>query len=230
MIGTRKVLALITARGGSKGIPGKNIADLAGKPLIAWTIEAAKACPGIDAVVLSTDDPAIASVAARFGCEVPFMRPAALATDEASSMDVVYHALGQLPGFDVLVLLQPTSPLRASADIAACLDLLENAPAVVSVRPAEDHPYLTYQINDGGTLAPFAKPATGQSLRRQDLPGAWCLNGAIYAADIEWLKRQGGFTSSETVAYQMPSERSIDIDTPADLRLAGDLLQHSHKH
>lgn len=230
MIGTRKVLALIPARGGSKGIPGKNIADLAGKPLIAWTIEAAKGCPGIDAIVLSTDDPAIASVAARFGCAVPFMRPPELATDESSSMDVVYHALEQLPGFDVVVLLQPTSPLRASADIEMCLNLLKNAPAVVSMRPSQDHPYLTYQINDGGTLTPFVQPVPGKSLRRQDLPGAWCLNGAIYAADIDWLKEQGGFISSETAAYQMPSERSIDIDTPADLRLAGELLQLSHKH
>lgn len=230
MIGTRKVLALIPARGGSKGIPGKNIADLAGKPLIAWTIEAAQACAGVDAIVLSSDDPAIAEVAARFGCTVPFMRPPALATDEASSMDVVYHALAQLPEFDVVLLLQPTSPLRTAADIEACLDLLKDAPAVVSVRPSEDHPYLTFEINDGGTMKPYAKPSAGQSLRRQDLPGAWCLNGAIYAADAAWLKNQRSFVSSETIAYQMPSERSIDIDTPADLRLAGELLRLSHKH
>lgn len=230
MIGTRKVLALIPARGGSKGIPGKNIADLAGKPLIAWTIEAAKACPGIDSIVLSTDDPAIASVAARFGCEVPFMRPPELATDVSSSMDVVYHSLERLPGFDVVLLLQPTSPLRTSTDIEACLDLLKNAPAVVSVRPSEDHPFLTYEISVGGTLAPYARPSTGQSLRRQDLPGAWCLNGAIYAADTEWLKSHRGFISSETVAYQMPSERSIDIDALADLRLADELIRLSHKH
>jgi CMP-N,N'-diacetyllegionaminic acid synthase len=230
MIGTRKVLALIPARGGSKGIPGKNIADLAGKPLIAWTIEAARACPSVDSIVLSTDDLAIAEVAARFGCQVPFMRPPELATDEASSMDVVYHALEQLPDFDVVLLLQPTSPLRTSADIEACLVRLKDAPAVVSVRPSEDHPYLTFEINDGGNLTPYAKPSTGQSLRRQDLPSAWCLNGAIYAADVGWLKSQRSFISSETIACQMPSERSIDIDNPADLRLADELLRLSHKH
>ncbi|MBC3932351.1 acylneuraminate cytidylyltransferase family protein [Undibacterium curvum] len=230
MIGTRKVLALIPARGGSKGIPGKNIVDLAGKPLISWTIEAAKACPRIDTIVLSSDDPTIAEVAARFGCTVPFTRPQELATDESSSMDVVYHALEQLPDFDVVVLLQPTSPLRTAADIEACLNLMQSAPAVVSVRPSEDHPYLTFEINDEGTLAPYAKPSADQSLRRQDLPGAWCLNGAIYAADTKWLREQRSFISPGTVAYQMPSERSIDIDTPADLRLAGQLLQLLHKN
>lgn len=230
MIGTRKVLALIPARGGSKGIPGKNIADLAGKPLIAWTIEAAQACSGVDLVVLSSDEHAIAEVAARFGCAVPFVRPPELATDEASSMDVVYHALEQLPGFDVVLLLQPTSPLRTAADIEACLDLLRGAPAVVSVRPSEDHPYLTFAINDVGIMTPYAKPSVSQSLRRQDLPGAWCLNGAIYAADVEWLKSQRSFFSSETIAYKMPAERSIDIDTPADLRLADEILRLSNKH
>jgi len=229
MIGKRKVLALIPARGGSKGIPGKNIVDLAGKPLIAWTIEAAKACPSIDAVVLSTDDPAIADVAARYGCEVPFLRPPELATDESSSLDVVFHALEQLPEFEVVLLLQPTSPLRTSSDIEICLNMLKEAPSVVSVRPSEDHPYLTFGINDGGTLTPFAKPTIGQSLRRQDLPGAWCLNGALYAADAGWLKSQRSFISSDTLAYQMPLERSLDIDTPAELRLADEALRLAQK-
>lgn len=230
MIGARKVLALIPARGGSKGIPGKNIANLAGKPLIAWTIEAAQACSGIDSIVLSSDEHAIAEVAVRFGCTVPFMRPPALATDEASSMDVVYHALEQLPEFDVILLLQPTSPLRTASDIEACLDLLMGAPAVVSVRPSEDHPYLTFEINESGILTPYAKPSAGQSLRRQDLPSAWCLNGAIYAAEVEWLKSQRSFVSFDTIAYQMPTERSLDIDTPADLRLADAILRLSNKH
>ena len=230
MIGARKVLALIPARGGSKGIPGKNIADVGGKPLIVWTIEAALACSSVDSVVLSSDERAIAEVASRFGCAVPFMRPAALATDEASSMDVVFHTLEQLPEFDVVLLLQPTSPLRTAADIEACLDLLKASPAVVSVRPSEDHPYLTFAINDIGTMTPYVKPAAGQSLRRQDLPGAWCLNGAIYAADVEWLKSKGSFVSSETIAYQMPTERSLDIDRPADLRLADEILRLPNNH
>ena len=230
MIDERKVLALIPARGGSKGIPGKNISNLADKPLIAWTIEAAKTCPRIDSIVLSTDDFDIAEVAVRLGCNVPFMRPPDLAADESSSIDVIFHALEQLPEFDVVLLLQPTSPMRTGADIEACLDLLIDAPAVVSVRPSEDHPYLIFEITDGGTLKPYSTPSSGQSLRRQDLPSAWCLNGAIYAADTGWLKRHRSFVSSETIAYQMPLERSIDIDTPADLRLADELLRLLHKH
>lgn len=225
MIGGRKVLALIPARGGSKGIPGKNITPLAGKPLIAWTIEAARASAHVDEVVLTTDDDGIAKVGLRFGASVPFMRPQALATDEASTMDVVFDALDRLPGFDVVVLLQPTSPLRTSADIDACLALLDDVPACVSVRPAIDHPYLTFGLHEQKVLTAYAAPPAGQSLRRQDLPGAWCLNGAVYAADIPWLRAHRSFISGFTVAYPMPAERSIDIDTPTDLRTAEDLLR-----
>lgn len=225
MIGDRRVLALVPARGGSKGIPGKNIAALAGKPLIAWTIDAARASTHVDDVVLSTDDNAIADVGRRCGATVPFMRPAALATDEASTMDAVFDALDRLPDYDVVVLLQPTSPLRTAADIDAALALLKGAPSSVSVRPAQDHPYLTFRIDGQHQLAAFAEVPQGQSLRRQDLPSAWCLNGAVYAADIAWLRAHRSFISPQTVAYPMPAERSIDIDTPADLRAAEHLLR-----
>jgi N-acylneuraminate cytidylyltransferase len=225
VIGGRRVLALIPARGGSKGIPGKNIASLAGKPLIAWTIEVARASAHVDDVVLTTDDHAIAEVGRRYGASVPFMRPHALATDEASTMDAVFDALDRLPGFDVVVLLQPTSPLRSTADIDACLALLDGAPACVSVRPATDHPYLTFRVDSKGVLSPYAEPNASQSLRRQDLPAAWCLNGAVYVADIQWLRAHRSFISALTVAYPMAAERSIDIDTPADLRTAGDMLR-----
>lgn len=225
MIGDRRVLALIPARGGSKGIPGKNIIGLAGKPLIAWTIDAARASAHVDEVVLSTDDEAIAEVGRRCGAALPFMRPAALATDEASTMDAVFDALDRLPGYDVVVLLQPTSPLRTTADIDAALARLDHAPSCVSVRPAQDHPYLTFRIDDRHQLAPFAEVPQGQSLRRQDLPGAWCLNGAVYAADIPWLRVHRSFISTQTVAYPMPAGRSIDIDMPADLRAAEELLR-----
>lgn len=225
MIGDRRVLALIPARGGSKGIPGKNIIGLAGKPLIAWTIDAARASAHVDEVVLSTDDEAIAEVGRRCGAALPFMRPAALATDEASTMDAVFDALDRLPGYDVVVLLQPTSPLRTTADIDAALARLDHAPSCVSVRPAQDHPYVTFRIDDRHQLAPFAEVPQGQSLRRQDLPGAWCLNGAVYAADIPWLRAHRSFISTQTVAYPMPAGRSIDIDMPADLRAAEELLR-----
>ena len=227
MIGERRVLALIPARGGSKGIPGKNIVELAGKPLIAWTIDAARASRHIDDVVLTTDDEAIAQVGRRFGASVPFMRPAALATDEASTMDVVFDALDRLPSFDIVVVLQPTSPMRTTADIDAALAMLSSAPSCVSLRPALDHPYLTFRIDDHEALMPFAAAAEGQSLRRQDLPDAWCLNGAVYAAEIAWLRTHRSFISAQTVAYRMPAGRSIDIDTPADLRVAEALMDPS---
>lgn len=230
MIGDRKVLALIPARGGSKGIPGKNIAPLAGKPLLGWTIEAALACAGIDEIVLSTDDEAIANTGRSMGASVPFIRSASLASDEASTMDAVFDALDRLPGFDVVVLLQPTSPLRTAADIDSCLALLDAAPACVSVCPASSHPYLTFRVDDQHRLAPFASTPEGQSLRRQDLPGAWCLNGAVYAADIPWLRVQRSFISIRTVAHAMPAERSIDIDTPADLCVAEDILRNFPKN
>lgn len=219
MIDGLSVLALIAARGGSKGVPGKNIMDIGGRPLIQWTIDAARASRHVDRVVLSSDDPAIIDVARAGGCEAPFRRDAALAGDASSSIDVVLDALQRLPGHDIVVLLQPTSPLRSAGDIDQALELLARtgAPACVSVRPAQEHPYWTFRLDDGGRLAPFAEPAGALPLRRQDLPAAWCLNGAVYAARVDWIQRERSFLSAQTVAFAMPEERSLDIDTPADV-------------
>jgi len=226
MIEDLKVLALIPARGGSKGIPQKNIISLAGKPLIAWTIEAAKRSQYIDRLVLSSDCSNIQAVAREYGCGVPFNRPAELATDEASTMDVVLDTLKRITGYDILVLLQTTSPLRLAADIDGCLEALieSKAPACVSVRAALDHPYLSYRITGNGKISPYAVPTSGGSLRRQDLPPAWCLNGAVYVAHAQWLCQSGSFICAETQSYCMPTERSIDIDTPSDLMLAENIL------
>ncbi|MCE4538175.1 acylneuraminate cytidylyltransferase family protein [Pelomonas sp. P7] len=222
MIDGLSVLALVPARGGSKGIPGKNIVSLGGRPMIAWTIEAARDSRYVDRVVLSSDDATIMKVAADYGCEVPFERPDRLATDEASTMDVVFDALDRLPAYDLVVLLQPTSPLREGADIDASLErlLASGAPSCVSLRRAREHPYLTYRLADDGAMVAYAQPSQDQSLRRQDLPAAWCLNGAVYAAHTDWLRKHRSFVSPETVGYPMPESRSIDIDTPADLNAA----------
>lgn len=219
MIAGSRVLAVIPARGGSKGIPGKNIVPVDGRPLITWTINAARASRYIDRLILSSDDEAIMAVARDAGCDVPFVRASELSTDEASSIDVVIDALERTPGFDIVLLLQPTSPLRSAEDIDACLLEMthRNAPACVSLRPAEDHPYLTFGMDGGGALTRFAEPSPGQSLRRQDLPSAWCLNGAVYAAHVPWLCEHRSFIATATLGVPMPSERSIDIDTPADL-------------
>lgn len=216
MIDGRRVLALIPARGGSKGLPGKNVALVDGRPLIDYTIAAARASAYVDRVVLSSDDPEIIDVARACGCDVPFQRPPELATDAAPTMDVVSHALDQLPGFDIVVLLQPTSPARTTADIDGTLQQLtrRQAPACVSVCPVEESPYWMYRIDADQHLEPLLERST---TRRQDLPAVWILNGAVYAAQTPWLKAHGSFLAEGTVAYQMPRERSIDIDTAADL-------------
>ena len=217
MIGTRKVLALIPARGGSKGLPGKNILPVNGRPLIAWSIAAARDSRFVDRIVMSSDDDAIMAAAAACGCEVPFRRPAELATDSASTIDVVLHALDALPGHDVVIVLQPTSPLRTATDIdAACQKFhASGAPTCVSISRVEQTPYWMYRLGDNDVLVPVLEAPPGVT-RRQDLPPVYVLNGAIYIADVGWLRRSRSFVTADTVACVMPPERSIDIDTAAD--------------
>lgn len=218
MIGDARVLAVIPARGGSKGLPRKNLAPFLGRPLIAWTIEAAQGSMLIDRTILSSDDAEIIAVSRGLGCEAPFVRPAELAGDDATSLDVVLDALDRTPGYDVVVLLQPTSPLRTAADIDAVLALLKDADSAVSATDAADHPFLVYRPDADGRLTPYAEAGEGVSLRRQDLPPAWSLNGAVYAVRVDWLKRERAFVKpGVTRAWPMPADRSADIDTLADL-------------
>lgn len=222
-----KTMGLIPARGGSKGIPGKNIKPMAGKPLIAWTIEAALRSDLLDAVVVSTDDTEIAAVARRVGAIVPFLRPTALAQDSTPGIDPVLHALDLLPEFTAVLLLQPTSPLRTTADIDACLRLARNrqAPSVVSVSEPDTHPYWTYRLGSDQSLQQFldSPPVT----RRQDLPPVFALNGALYYAQSHWLRQGRRLVGAETLAYVMPRERSVDIDNLLDWRMAELLLKES---
>jgi CMP-N-acetylneuraminic acid synthetase len=221
-----EVLAIITARGGSKGLPRKNVLPLAGKPLIGWSIAGALASDAVGRVVVSTDDPEIAEVARAEGAEVPFLRPAELATDTASSLDVLRHALTECPGLDHFVLLQPTSPLRQAKDIDAVWQKLQatGAASCVSVCETSESPWLMYlQAEDGRLSRLLPEPAKG--LRRQDLPATYRLNGAIYLARREWFLAHGRLIDAGTVAYVMPPERSIDIDTRADFDAAEGLLR-----
>lgn len=215
-----KTLALVPARGGSKGIPRKNIKLLAGKPLIAWTIEAALASRLVDAVVVSTEDEEIADIARNFGAQVPFLRPAELARDDTPGIAPVLHALGQLPGFDSVMLLQPTSPLRTSEDIDECILLAEklDAPAVVSVNETDAHPYWMYRIGENQHLESLM--ATESIALRQQLPPVYVLNGALYHARVNWLMRNRTFMTAETIAFVMPPQRSLDIDSLLDWKLA----------
>ncbi len=223
-----RVLCVITARGGSKRVPGKNIRPLAKKPLIAWTIDAARACGDLlHAVVVSTDDEAIARVAHEAGAEVPFMRPPELSTDDAKSLPVVQHAttfIEKRDGvtFDWILLLQPTSPLRTAEDIKDALRLAERAPyhSVVSVKPMPVHPIFAKKIDVDGLLQTFMLEEP-EGLRRQDVsPPAYCRNGAIYLTRREVLMEQNSLYGKCIGALVMPEERSVDIDSPLDFALA----------
>ncbi len=225
MIAGRSVLAVVAARGGSKGLPGKNLRPLGGKPLLQWSIAAAKGSAYIDRLVLSSEDDAIAEAARLAGCEVPFRRPAALATDDASIYDVLKHAASSLPErYALIVLLQATSPLRQSQDIDRSLELLMSvgADSVVSVTPAPKPPHWMYVIDAKGQLAPVLR---GEAVgRRQDAPPVYVVNGAVYAAPPDWVFERMSFVGERTVGYVMPPERSVDIDTMADFVVAEHLL------
>ncbi len=221
MIAGKRVLAIIPARGGSKGLPGKNVRVVGNKPLIKWTIEAALAASRVDRVIVSSDDDAIIAVATNAGADVPFRRPAHLATDSAAAIDVVLHALDEVPGYDLVILLQPTSPLRISDDIDRAIEscVEAGAPACVSVSEVEQSPYWMFQLDEGNHLRPLLGKVHIAS-RRQELPRIHILNGAIYVANCTWLRQTRAFVSPETVAYVMPCDRAVDIDTFADLAAA----------
>jgi len=224
------IVAVLPARGGSKGIPRKNIRLLAGKPLIAWTIEAALAARSVDLVLTSTDDEEIAQVARKSGAQVPFLRPVELATDFASSEDVVLHALNWLqqnkgPQVEFVLLLQATSPLRSSEDIEAAVALQreKKANAVVSVCEVAHPPQWLKRLEPNGELLPWQ---TGiEPSRRQDARRVYQLNGAIYLVKSSVFLKEKTFLPERTFGYLMPPERSLDIDTPWELYLADLILK-----
>ncbi len=221
MIDNAKVLGLITARGGSKGVPRKNVRMVGGKPLIAWTIDAALKSKTIDHLILSSDDEEIIAVAREWGCEVPFVRPDELASDTAGSLDVVRHALElEGEGYDYIVLLQPTSPLRTPEDINATLDLCHtrNTPTCVSVCEVDKTPYWMFKVDDNSCLEPLF-PIEQMPVNRQEANPVYMLNGAVYVARTNHILDGGGFVSRDTIVYIMPPERSLDIDTEQDLAL-----------
>ena len=210
MIAGHKVLGVIPARGGSKRVPRKNIVEVSGRPLLAWTIEQARASKYLDRIVLSTEDEEVARVAREWGCEIPFLRPASLASDDAPGAAPAIHALEQLPGYTYVVLLQPTSPLRQPRDIDAALELCvtTGARACISVTQAKESAHGLYLLE--GSRLRETVPANGYR-------DVYTPNGAVYVAAAQWLLQHRTFISPETVGYIMPAERSLDIDTEADL-------------
>ncbi len=244
MIAGRTVLGLIPARGGSKGVPRKNIREVAGRPLIAWTVEAARASRYIDRLILSSDDAGIIDVARALGCEAPFVRPAELATDEADTLSVVRHALTALPErYVYLVLLQPTSPMRRTEDIDGAIEVCVsgNATACVSVCEADKSPFWMMQLRENNVVAPLFPPDRVPE-RRQDAPPIFVLNGAVYVARTEHLINGGTFLALQgpaersgggagcTLGYPMPRDRSFDIDTELDIAIADFILSNRDDH
>lgn len=226
MIDGRKVLALIPARGGSKRLPGKNVRPLQGAPLIAWSVRAALASGVVDRVVVSSDDPAAIAAAVEAGAEAPFVRPDRLATDEASTADVVLHALSALEEtYDILVLLQPTSPLRRADDIDAVVGRLveTGAPCALSVSRIDKPLSWIWRADREGRLheEPTAWPETAED-------EALCRpNGAVYALWTDRFREDPRFIVEGAAGVETPYRRAIDIDTLEDFRLAEALAAYA---
>ncbi|MDK3155384.1 acylneuraminate cytidylyltransferase family protein [Kamptonema cortianum] len=211
-------------------MPEKNIRPLGGKPLIAWTIEAARQSHYLDRLILSTDAENIIDVARRHGCEVPFVRPPELAADTTPGIDPVLHALSQpdFAHFDMVVLLQPTSPFRSAEDIDACIVQCAegDTPSCVSVCPNPKNPAWIFLLDETKTLQPLL-PRSNPVLRRQDAAPSYLLNGAVYAIHVPILRTSRTFLPPGTRAHTMPPERSLDIDSEVDFAMAELYLNNS---
>jgi len=225
-----RVLGIVTARGGSKGVPRKNIRNLAGKPLLVWTAEAALKAKRLARVVLTTDDAEIADVGRRAGLEVPFMRPAELAQDSTPSLPVLQHVVTTLEAngdaFDAVCLLQPTSPLRAPDTIDQCIALLEpGVDSVVTILPvpAEHNPYWVFFQEPNGTLTQ-AMPGP-LIARRQELPAAFHREGQVYVTRKTVLMHHNSLYGTTIRGYPIAPKSSVNIDTAADWERAEKLLK-----
>ncbi len=224
------ILIIIPARGGSKGIPGKNIKSLGGKPLICWSIDVARSITTEDNICVSTDSLDIIKVVEDYGLKVPFIRPAELATDKAGSNDVLLHALNyyesQGKTFKMIILLQPTSPFRKAKYVEGAIKLYnEELDMVVSVKEASCNPYYNcYEENDEGLLE-RSKTHDKPIIRRQDAPHAYEYNGSIYVINPKSLKEKGMSRFTRIRKYEMPDLYSIDLDTMLDWYIAEMILE-----
>jgi CMP-N,N'-diacetyllegionaminic acid synthase len=220
-----RILTLITARGGSKRVPKKNIKNLSGKPLLCWSIEAALNNSYICDILVSTDDKEIADIAKENGAMVPWLRPKELSSDGASSVDAALHALDWYEKnygvVDGLLLLQPTSPFRTEETISKAIELFkkDKERAVISVSPARDHPMWCYKIEDE-KIVPFIEKK-GEHLMSQDLPMAYITNGSIYIISSEQLRATKSFYPENSRPMIMERfEEGLDIDTEWDWKIA----------
>lgn len=228
MFAKQKILALIPARGGSKGIKDKNIIPLGGKPLIAYSIEAAKRSKYIDSIVVTTDSEKIAEIAKSYGAKVPFIRPAELAADTSKTIDAVLHAIKTLKSlgkeYSTLLLLQPTQPLRTTDDIDKAIEVYyqKGEKGLVSISPVDDSPLLIRSIGADGKLVKLL--SQNSTCRRQDMPNYYKVNGCIYINKIDELDKNTSFNDNK-VPFIMTKEHSVDIDELSDLWMAEYYLQ-----
>ena len=232
MINGKRVLAIVPARSGSKGLQGKNVRDLCGKPLIAWSIEQGLACEYVDTVLVSTDSEEIAVIATQYGANVPFIRPAALAGDAASSIDVLFHAIDYLISlgetYDYVVLLEPTSPLRDVTDISGALELLVengNSESVVGVAKTEaSQPAFLFVVRDG-LLCPMSG-AQPTGLRRQDLKeDFYYLEGSVYVSSVASLRKNKSFYHAAAAPWVIDRYKMTEIDELSDFIVAEALMK-----
>ncbi|MDG2003440.1 MAG: acylneuraminate cytidylyltransferase family protein [Novosphingobium sp.] len=226
MIDGCRVLAIVPARSGSKGLPGKNIRELCGKPLLAWPVEAAREAPAIDDVIISTDSSAYAEIAVRHGARAPFLRPSELASDTASSVDFILHALDWLAKneqrqFDYVALLEPTSPLTTSTDITSALEQLiaagEKADAIVGISEMSvTHPAYAVGLGKDGRIAPAFAPDFANLPRRQEVERLYALDGSLYISSVDAFRREESFYHSRTIGYVTPRFQSFEVDDLID--------------
>lgn len=227
-----KILVIIPARGGSKGIPGKNIKPLNGKPLIYYTIDCARAICADEDICVSTDDEKIISVVEKYGLKVPFIRPTELATDTAGTYEVLLHALNfyeqQGKHFDVVLLLQNTSPFRKAEHVMEALRLYTpEIDMVVSVKECAANPYYcVFEENQEGYL--HISKGNGNIIRRQDAPKVYEYNGAIYVINVDSLKQMPLYAFPRRVKFVMDAESSIDLDTMLDWKMAEMIMSYKN--
>ncbi len=231
MINKKRILALIPARGGSKGIKNKNIIDLCGKPLISYTIAAAKESRYVDSVIVSTDSEKIAEIAVFYGADVPFLRPATLALDTSTTLETVCHAIKKLTEcgdrYDVLLLLQPTSPLRTQEDIDRALEkFAREGLSIASVSKAKDSPILLRKLTGKSRMESLL--GLQSTVRRQDMPPVYRVNGSIYINTVSSLNENTSFNDN-VCPYIMEESHSVDIDDYLDLEIAKYYMERRHR-
>jgi N-acylneuraminate cytidylyltransferase/CMP-N,N'-diacetyllegionaminic acid synthase len=235
VIGASKVLALIPARAGSKGLPGKNIRPLHGKPLLAWPIAAAKASRYVDKVVVSTDSAEFADIALAHGAEVPALRPPELAADTSPSSDAVIHMLDHLAAqgevFDYLLLLEPTSPLTEGSDIDAALEMLhthrQDGDALVSVSELiTTHPAFAVKRNMHGRIEPYSAVDFTRLPRRQDIDALYALDGSLYISAVDRYRETLSFCHDRTLSHVMPAYKAHEVDSLIDFICIEAILSH----